>query len=69
MQGGAVETETVGKDNITGGGKKKVVVIGAGWAGLAAAYELSKQVFGSCFSCYAYFDSESFDRYSGISVL
>lgn len=25
-------------------GKKKVVVIGAGWAGLAAAYELSKQV-------------------------
>lgn len=27
-----------------GEGKKKVVVIGAGWAGLAAAYELSKQV-------------------------
>lgn len=26
------------------GGKKRVVVIGAGWAGLAAAYELSKQV-------------------------
>lgn len=25
-------------------GRKKVVVIGAGWAGLAAAYELSKQV-------------------------
>lgn len=24
--------------------RKKVVVIGAGWAGLAAAYELSKQV-------------------------
>lgn len=26
--------------------KKKVVVIGAGWAGLAAAHELSKQVSG-----------------------
>lgn len=25
-------------------GRKKVVVVGAGWAGLAAAYELSKQV-------------------------
>lgn len=24
--------------------RKKVVVVGAGWAGLAAAYELSKQV-------------------------
>lgn len=26
--------------------KKRVVVVGAGWAGLAAAYELSKQVGG-----------------------
>lgn len=49
MQGGTVETETVGKDSITGGGKEKVVVIGAGWAGLAAAYELAKQVFGFMF--------------------
>ena len=29
--------------------RKKVVVIGAGWAGLAAAYELSKQVIPTCF--------------------
>lgn len=29
--------------------RKKVVVIGAGWAGLAAAYELSKQVISICF--------------------
>lgn len=33
-----VETEAVDDK------RKKVVVIGAGWAGLAAAYELSKQV-------------------------
>lgn len=36
------ETETAVEGQ--GEGKKKVVVIGAGWAGLAAAYELSKQV-------------------------
>lgn len=30
--------------------RKKVVVIGAGWAGLAAAYELSKQV-NTCRIC------------------
>lgn len=35
---GVAETEAV-EDK-----RKKVVVIGAGWAGLAAAYELSKQV-------------------------
>lgn len=37
-EGPVTETEGVA------GGKKRVVVIGAGWAGLAAAYELSKQV-------------------------
>lgn len=41
-----MEAEVAGEQE-TGSGvdsRKKVVVIGAGWAGLAAAYELSKQV-------------------------
>lgn len=37
-EGVGVETEAVDDK------RKKVVVVGAGWAGLAAAYELSKQV-------------------------
>lgn len=38
------EVDTAVNVAAEGDGKKKVVVIGAGWAGLAAAYELSKQV-------------------------
>lgn len=42
-----METEVAGEAKIDASGvheRKKVVVVGAGWAGLAAAYELSKQV-------------------------
>lgn len=31
--------------------RKKVIVIGAGWAGLAAAHELSKQVLLLTWGC------------------
>lgn len=43
MQAELAGAETKGASS-KADGKKKVVVIGAGWAGLAAAYELSKQV-------------------------
>lgn len=41
-----METEVAGEEETRSevDSRKKVVVIGAGWAGLAAAYELSKQV-------------------------
>ena len=44
MQIQAGETKIIDEGSLAKGGRKKVVVIGAGWAGLAAAYELSKQV-------------------------
>lgn len=43
MQGGLVEEGSGNSAATAADERKKVVVIGAGWAGLAATYELSKQ--------------------------
>ncbi len=44
MQAAAEVAVASSGESPEGDRRKKVVVIGAGWAGLAAAYELSKQV-------------------------
>lgn len=44
IQSESVLAEELGVAADSIGNRKKVVVIGAGWAGLAAAHELSKQV-------------------------